>query len=193
MENTTEGTNQRETDKQQASDQDESQRPAPRKPTEKQLEYLKALLAKAHERGLPYLPIDTLSRSNVVAWIEFLQEFTEGGPTGPSPHFSEPVFLTRGGIAANGARMLPIVTFNGKHCFLDERLRELRNVEDPLDVSVLNDRELAYFLLLTPRNSPVREGSKGLPPGAGCDHAVECFFDSDGDDVLYCARCRSLL
>ena len=44
-----------------------------------------------------------------------------------------------------GARMLPIVTYERKKWFFDERLRQLRNVRNPHDFIDLNDFEIGYF------------------------------------------------
>jgi len=43
-------------------------------PTENQRKYLALLLSRAHERGIPYLPIENLSKTQVSAWIDYLKE-----------------------------------------------------------------------------------------------------------------------
>lgn len=58
-------------------------------------------------------------------WIE--QSLNHGGPTGT-------------------ARALPIVRHNGKHYFVDERCRQLRNVEDFSDsINFKTNGELLSF------------------------------------------------
>jgi hypothetical protein len=42
-------------------------------PSERQQKYLGRLLAKAHEHGVPYLPIEQLSRAQVSDWIDYLK------------------------------------------------------------------------------------------------------------------------
>ena len=42
-------------------------------------------------------------------------------------------------------RMLPIVKYEGKQWFFDERLRELRNITNPFDVHDLNTFTVDYF------------------------------------------------
>jgi hypothetical protein len=44
-----------------------------------------------------------------------------------------------------GWRMLPIVTYERKKWFFDERLRQIRNVKNPHDFMDLNDFEIEYF------------------------------------------------
>ena len=46
----------------------------------------------------------------------------------------------------DGVKMLPIVRYERKLWFLDERLRQLRNVRNPHDFIDLNDFEVEYFL-----------------------------------------------
>lgn len=43
------------------------------------------------------------------------------------------------------AWMLPVVRYEGKLWFFDERLRQIRNVENPHDFMDLNDFEVEYF------------------------------------------------
>jgi len=45
-----------------------------------------------------------------------------------------------------GVKMLPVVRYERKLWFLDERLRQLRNVQNPHDFINLNDFELEYFI-----------------------------------------------
>ncbi len=51
-------------------------------PSDQQLKYLRYLLVRAHELGVPYLPVEALSRGAVSAWIDYLKgvvgEFDEG-------------------------------------------------------------------------------------------------------------------
>lgn len=44
-----------------------------------------------------------------------------------------------------GCRTLPIITYEGKKWFFDERLRQLRNVENPHEWTDLNEFEMEYF------------------------------------------------
>ena len=46
----------------------------------------------------------------------------------------------------NGVRMLPIVRYEQKLWFLDERLRQLRNVRNPHDFINPNDFEIEHFI-----------------------------------------------
>jgi hypothetical protein len=55
-----------------------------------QVQYLRYLLMRAHQYGVPYLPVDALSRGAVSAWIDYLQAVTgefnnEEEGTTPSP------------------------------------------------------------------------------------------------------------
>jgi hypothetical protein len=59
--------------------------------SESQVKYLRYLLVRAHEHGVPYLPVEALSRGAVSAWIDYLRtvtgDFEEEG-TVPSPSSS---------------------------------------------------------------------------------------------------------
>ena len=46
----------------------------------------------------------------------------------------------------DGVKMLPVVRYEGKAWFLDERLRQLRNVRNPHDFINLNDFEVEYLM-----------------------------------------------
>jgi hypothetical protein len=50
-----------------------------------QQKYLGLLLSKAHERGMPYLPIEQLSKAQVSAWIDYLKMVVgeEGAKSSP--------------------------------------------------------------------------------------------------------------
>lgn len=58
-------------------------------PTEHQRKYLALLLSRAHERGVPYLPIETLSKAQVSAWIDYLKTVVvvEAGANSSSSSF----------------------------------------------------------------------------------------------------------
>lgn len=45
----------------------------------------------------------------------------------------------------DGPKMLPVVRYERKLCFFDERLKQLRNVRNPHDFINLNDFEVEYF------------------------------------------------
>lgn len=45
----------------------------------------------------------------------------------------------------NMPKMLPIVEEEGEQFFFDERLRQLRNVNNPHDFINLNDFEMLYY------------------------------------------------
>ena len=45
----------------------------------------------------------------------------------------------------DGVKMLPVVQYERKLWFLDERLIELRNIRNPHDFVKLNDFEIDYF------------------------------------------------
>jgi len=45
----------------------------------------------------------------------------------------------------SGVKMLPVLRHEGKLWFLDERLKQLRNVRNPHDYIDLNDFEVEYF------------------------------------------------
>ena len=45
----------------------------------------------------------------------------------------------------NKVKMLPVVPYERKLWFLDERLRQLRNIRNPHDFINLNDFEVDYF------------------------------------------------
>lgn len=49
------------------------------------------------------------------------------------------------GECGDGARMLPVVRHERKLWFLDERLKQLRNIRNPNDFVNLNDFEIEYF------------------------------------------------
>ena len=53
-----------------------------------------------------------------------------------------------------GWRMLPIVTYERKQWFFDERLRQLRNVRNPHEWIDLNEFEMAYFIKRVKGKSP---------------------------------------
>ena len=46
----------------------------------------------------------------------------------------------------DGLKMLPVVRYERKLWFFDERLRQLRNVRNPHDFINLNDFEVEYFI-----------------------------------------------
>jgi len=46
---------------------------------------------------------------------------------------------------SEGVKMLPVVRYERKLWFLDERLRQLRNVRNPHDFIELNEFEIDYF------------------------------------------------
>ena len=46
---------------------------------------------------------------------------------------------------SGGVKMLPVVRYERKLWFLDERLRQLRNVRNPHDFLDLNEVEIDYF------------------------------------------------
>jgi hypothetical protein len=46
----------------------------------------------------------------------------------------------------DGVKMLPVVRYERKLWFFDERLRQLRNVRNPHDFINLNDFEVEYFI-----------------------------------------------
>lgn len=41
-------------------------------PSQRRLAYLRYLCSRAHDAGVPYLPIERLGRASVEAWIEYL-------------------------------------------------------------------------------------------------------------------------
>ena len=47
---------------------------------------------------------------------------------------------------SDGVKMLPVVYFERKLWFLDERLKQLRNVQNTHDFINLNDFEIEYFI-----------------------------------------------
>lgn len=59
-------------------------------PTPQQTKYLGYLLSRAHERGVPHLPIASLSRSQVSDWIDYLKPIVEKEqePKGSPPSFT---------------------------------------------------------------------------------------------------------
>jgi len=48
-------------------------------------------------------------------------------------------------MCGDGVKMLPVVRYERKLWFLDERLRQFRNVRNPHDFIDLNDFEVEYF------------------------------------------------
>ena len=46
---------------------------------------------------------------------------------------------------SDGVKMLPVVRYERKLWFLDERLKQLRNVRNPHDFIDLNEIEIDYF------------------------------------------------
>jgi hypothetical protein len=46
----------------------------------------------------------------------------------------------------DGVKMLPVVRYERKLWFFDERLKRLRNVQNPHDFINLNDFEIEYFI-----------------------------------------------
>ena len=46
---------------------------------------------------------------------------------------------------SGGVKMLPVVRYKRKLWFLDERLRQIRNVRNPHDFINLNEVEIDYF------------------------------------------------
>jgi len=55
-----------------------------------------------------------------------------------------------------GWRMLPIVTYERKEWFFDERLRQLRNVRNPHEWIDLNKFEMDYFKRRVKEKSLIR-------------------------------------
>jgi hypothetical protein len=51
-------------------------------------------------------------------------------------------------------RMLPVVCYERKQWFFDERLRQLRNVTNPHEWIELNEFEMAYFKRMVKGKSP---------------------------------------
>jgi hypothetical protein len=49
------------------------------------------------------------------------------------------------GKCGDGVKMLPVVRYERKLWFFDERLRQLRNIWDPYDFIDLNEFEVEYF------------------------------------------------
>ncbi len=47
--------------------------------------------------------------------------------------------------AGSGVRMLPVVRYERKLWFFDERLRQLRDVENPHDFMDLDESDVEYF------------------------------------------------
>jgi len=45
----------------------------------------------------------------------------------------------------SGVRMLPVVTYEHKKWFFDERLRQIRNIRNPHEWIDLNEFEMDYF------------------------------------------------
>lgn len=43
------------------------------RPSQRQLAYLRHLAARAHDAGMPYLPLERLTRAGVQAWIAHLE------------------------------------------------------------------------------------------------------------------------
>ena len=48
-------------------------------------------------------------------------------------------------VCPDGVKMLPVVRYERKLWFFDERLRQLRNVRNPHDFIDLNEFEIDYF------------------------------------------------
>ena len=46
---------------------------------------------------------------------------------------------------SNGVKMLPVVRYERKLWFFDERLRQIRNVRNPYDFIDLDEVEMDYF------------------------------------------------
>jgi hypothetical protein len=93
------------------SDQQSSVSGDPRAgPSVQQVKYLRYLLARAHERGIPYLPVEALNRGAVSAWIDYLKVFLgeesgeEGGGARRSSSSSFLCVCGLGGCAQRGAR-----------------------------------------------------------------------------------------
>jgi hypothetical protein len=55
-----------------------------------------------------------------------------------------------------GWRLLPIVTYERKRWFFDERLRQLRNIRNPHEWIDLNEFEMVYFMKRVKGKSPDR-------------------------------------
>ena len=47
--------------------------------------------------------------------------------------------------ASFDGRLLPIIVWNGKRCFFDERLRQATSVDDPKDREDLSDMECFFI------------------------------------------------
>src|SRR4051812_3714868 len=63
----------------------------PNTPTSQQAKYLEYMLSRAHERGVPHLPIETLSRKQVSDWIDYLKIVVgEEEPQGSSAYLITP-------------------------------------------------------------------------------------------------------
>lgn len=48
-------------------------------------------------------------------------------------------------VASGGARSLPVVKLGGKRYYVDERLREIRNVENPHDAEPVSRALIEYW------------------------------------------------
>ena len=51
----------------------------------------------------------------------------------------------RENLLPNGVKMLPVVRYERKLWFFDERLRQIRNVRNPYDFIDLDEVEMDYF------------------------------------------------
>ena len=65
-------------------------------------------------------------------------------------------------------RQLPIVEYEKKQWFFDERLSQIRNITDPYDFQDLNVFEVAYFKELIATKSSKGQDKYTNPQQGGC-------------------------
>ena len=60
------------------------------KPSASEAKFLRFLLVRAHDNGVPFLPVDALTQQGVRDWIEYLKRVVGYEERGPSSAFVTP-------------------------------------------------------------------------------------------------------
>jgi hypothetical protein len=152
--------------------------------SESQVKYLRYLLVRAHAAGVPYLPVEALSRGAVSAWIDYLRsvtgEFEEPARDGKDPEEGGKPSSPSAGAEPQDVGWLPVVLIASRKFLQDNRRQEYRAVDDP------NEWIEFDAILAMERLQRIGRRVEVVPEHR---HALDCYWTSDDLEVLFCTRC----